>query len=209
MLEIVLTAWVSAALAVTLLGAYREDIRLAPAKVLASLGFVALAVQQGALSTDFGVAILVGLALSLVGDGLLIGTAPKWFLSGLGVFLAAHVAYIIAFVVAGVDWNAALLGAVFVGLPALWFVGRPILRAAPQPMRGPVAFYVATIATMLVLAIGAAWHGSHAILAVAALLFAASDVFVARDQFIQPRFLNRAIGLPLYYGAQVLLAFSV
>jgi hypothetical protein len=35
------------------------------------------------------------------------------------------------------------------------------------------------------------------------------DVFVARDRFLKSEFLNRLIGLPLYYFGQFLLAFSV
>jgi uncharacterized membrane protein YhhN len=42
-----------------------------------------------------------------------------------------------------------------------------------------------------------------------AVLFAASDLFVARDRFVRPGLANRALGLPLYYAAQVLLALAV
>jgi hypothetical protein len=42
-----------------------------------------------------------------------------------------------------------------------------------------------------------------------ALLFAASDLAVARDQFVRPGLANRMVGLPLYYAAQVLLALAV
>lgn len=201
--------FVALCLAITLAGSYRNDLRLAPAKVLASAGFIALALQQGALDSTFGNAILVGLGLSLIGDALLIGTAPKWFLSGLAVFLLAHIAYIVAFAIVGFD--AAVTGAAvaLVAVPALWFVGRPIFRAAPAPMRAPVALYIATIVVMVLLAIGAAWQTQRPILAVAAIVFAASDVFVARDQFMARAWRNRAIGLPLYYAAQVMLAFSV
>jgi hypothetical protein len=38
--------------------------------------------------------------------------------------------------------------------------------------------------------------------------FAASDVSVARDRFVREDFLNRAWGLPLYYGGQLLIALS-
>jgi hypothetical protein len=42
-----------------------------------------------------------------------------------------------------------------------------------------------------------------------ALLFYLSDLFVARDRFIKNESLNRFVGLPMYYGGQFLLAFSV
>lgn len=42
-----------------------------------------------------------------------------------------------------------------------------------------------------------------------ALLFYLSDIFVARDRFLKTSFLNRLVGLPIYYAGQFLLAFSV
>jgi hypothetical protein len=44
---------------------------------------------------------------------------------------------------------------------------------------------------------------------IGAASFYFSDVFVARDRFLKPEFLNRLLGLPLYYLGQYLLAFSV
>ena len=42
-----------------------------------------------------------------------------------------------------------------------------------------------------------------------ALAFYLSDLSVARDRFVRPAFVNRAWGLPLYYGAQFVLAATV
>ena len=42
-----------------------------------------------------------------------------------------------------------------------------------------------------------------------ALSFYLSDIFVARDRFRETQFLNRLVGLPLYYLGQFLLAFSI
>ena len=39
-----------------------------------------------------------------------------------------------------------------------------------------------------------------------AVLFYVSDLFVARERFVTPGFVNKALGLPLYYGGQLLLA---
>jgi hypothetical protein len=41
-----------------------------------------------------------------------------------------------------------------------------------------------------------------------AVSFYFSDVFVARNKFINNEFRNRLVGLPLYYLGQFLLAFS-
>jgi hypothetical protein len=62
---------------------------------------------------------------------------------------------------------------------------------------------------MVVCAIGAAAAGAPLAAAVGAVLFAASDVSVARDRFVGAGFSNRLWGLPLYVGAQLLLAASV
>jgi hypothetical protein len=40
-------------------------------------------------------------------------------------------------------------------------------------------------------------------------MFYASDLSVARDRFVVFRFSNRAWGLPLYFGAQLILASTV
>jgi hypothetical protein len=42
-----------------------------------------------------------------------------------------------------------------------------------------------------------------------AVSFYISDLFVARDRFLKTEFVNRLIGLPLYYGGQFLFAFSI
>ncbi len=42
-----------------------------------------------------------------------------------------------------------------------------------------------------------------------AVSFYVSDLSVARDRFLAPGFSNRIWGLPLYYGGQPLLAWSV
>lgn len=44
---------------------------------------------------------------------------------------------------------------------------------------------------------------------IGAVLFYASDIFVAHQRFVMEHFYNRLIGLPLYYTGQFLLAFSV
>jgi hypothetical protein len=37
----------------------------------------------------------------------------------------------------------------------------------------------------------------------------ASDITVARQRFVAAAFANRAVGLPMYYTAQVLLALTI
>jgi uncharacterized membrane protein YhhN len=81
-------------------------------------------------------------------------------------------------------------------------------------MNLPVLLYIIVITIMVVGAwsvIGdtqLAFFG-RVVIFVGALSFYFSDVFVARNRFLKPGFINRLIGLPLYYFGQFLLAFSV
>jgi uncharacterized membrane protein YhhN len=73
-------------------------------------------------------------------------------------------------------------------------------------MRPPVLAYMAVITAMVALAFGAVVRGGTPWIAIGAVGFYASDLSVARDQFVKPGFVNRVWGLPLYYVAQVVLA---
>jgi uncharacterized membrane protein YhhN len=42
-----------------------------------------------------------------------------------------------------------------------------------------------------------------------ALLFYCSDLAVARQRFVHESFINRAVGLPVYYLGQLLLALTI
>lgn len=50
--------------------------------------------------------------------------------------------------------------------------------------------------------------GGRVLVLLGAIAFYLSDVFVARDRFVKNEFLNRLAGLPIYYAAQFMLAFS-
>ena len=69
-----------------------------------------------------------------------------------------------------------------------------------------VRVYMVVIGVMSTLACGVTAAGGPWAVAVGALAFTASDISVARDRFVRHEFLNRAWGLPLYYGAQLLIA---
>jgi uncharacterized membrane protein YhhN len=174
-------------------------------KTLASLGFVAVALQHGALTNRYGVLMLIGLVLSALGDVLLMGSA-QMFRRGVMSFLVAHLVFGVAFLSSGVS-AFAVLGGVAVLAP----LGRRIivwlLSPAPHHLRLAVIAYVTVISLMVALAAGAAWAGRPSLL-FAAVLFYLSDLSVARDTFVAPGFLNRAWGLPLYYSAQLIFACS-
>jgi uncharacterized membrane protein YhhN len=74
----------------------------------------------------------------------------------------------------------------------------------------PIVIYLIVISIMV-------WGGLSTFLrgvlpwtaAVGAVLFYLSDLAVARHRFVRESFLNRAIGLPVYFSGQILLAMTV
>lgn len=178
------------------------------AKPVASFAFMAVAIFSGALDSDYGRLVLLGLALCLLGDLLLIpeGRASVFRL-GVFAFLAGHVAFAGAFLTQPRSHTWLALAAVALGL-VLWRVWRWLSPSLPGDMRVPVQAYFLVIAVMTALACAVTGAGGTALVAAGAIAFTASDVSVARDRFVRHEFANRAWGLPLYYLAQVLLALS-
>ncbi|MEW6531535.1 MAG: lysoplasmalogenase [Thermodesulfobacteriota bacterium] len=156
--------------------------------------------------------VLVGLVLGLVGDVCLALPGDRAFRAGLVAFLAGHLLYIVAF--AGLTVIELWLSPVSLVIVAASVAVFLWLRPRLGPMVGPVGVYVIVISVMLIAAWAAycnpAIHplGGSAIF-LGALLFYLSDLFVARDRFVRRQFLNRLLGLPLYYAGQFLIAFSV
>lgn len=175
-------------------------------KPVASLAFIGAGLAAGALNSTYGQLILVGLVLCLLGDVLLIPRErPAVFRAGVFAFLLGHVAYSVAFLTQPLDAfglvGGAILLAVVVGGVLRW-----LASSLPADMVWPVRIYVVVIGVMSTLACGVSAAGGPWAVAVGALAFTASDISVARDRFVRPAFPNRAWGLPLYYGAQLLLA---
>jgi uncharacterized membrane protein YhhN len=177
-------------------------------KPLASSGFLAAAVAAGALRTGYGRLIFAGLVLSWLGDVLLIPRdSPAVFRAGVLSFLLGHVAFAIAFLARGIDWAwAAAAGVATVG--ALLVIVRWLAPHLPADMRGAAHAYMVVISVMVVAAVGTFGARSNLALVAGALAFYLSDLSVARDRFVVNELVNRLWGLPLYYGAQLLLAYS-
>ena len=184
-----------------------KPLTAAGAKLIASSAFVAIAFTAGALASRYGVLVLAGLVLSWFGDAFLIGTSQRWFLLGLASFLLAHVAYVTAFVAAGIErrWtlSAALPVATIAAGVLLWL--QPHL---PPALLWPVRLYTVVISLMVVAAFGTRGAGATPLIVVGACLFYLSDLSVAALRFTEPPFPTYVAGLPLYYTAQVCLALS-
>jgi uncharacterized membrane protein YhhN len=175
-------------------------------KPVAATAFVAAGLAWGGADSRFGLALVIGLGLSWWGDVLLIPKDRRAFLAGLVAFLLGHLAYATAFALRGVEpaWVAGgALAAGAVAVPVL----RWLLPHVEPPMKAPVLAYVTVISAMVALSLGTvAAHGNPWI-AVGAIAFFASDLAVARDQFVRREWWNKLWGLPLYFGAQLVLAW--
>jgi uncharacterized membrane protein YhhN len=181
------------------------------AKPLAAAGFLAAALAAGALESPYGAWIFAGLVSSAIGDVLLIPRGAKSaFLAGLASFLLGHVAYTAAFALRGLDAKATALAALPVAIASvlalrhLW----PHVQAKAPKLQRPVLAYVAVISTMLVCAAGTWARGGNPLILAGATAFYLSDLAVARQRFVAESFANKLWGLPLYFGAQLLLAAS-
>lgn len=190
----------------------RDDARLrAIFKPVASLAFVGVGLAGGALESPMGAALLAGLVLSAAGDIFLIPRSDRFFLAGVGAFALGHLAYSWAFLIGGFRFGIEAAGAAGLTLAAGLVFLRP-MRAGMGAMATPVGIYVLIISAMVGLSVGhyAALDTARSLqLAIGAAAFAASDLSVARDRFHARAFFNRAWGLPLYYGTQLLIATAV
>ena len=178
-------------------------------KMAASTGVILLLLGgTGGSWEAYAVWVLAALALSWVGDLALsfAGRAP--FVVGLVAFALAHVAYVVAFAVRG-GWSMPLLA---IGAVAMAVFSVAILRwlgpHRPEELRWPIAAYVVIIGVMVAASFATLGSDPDPRIPTAAVLFAASDVFVARQRFVEPSRANRLIGLPLYFLAQILFALS-
>ena len=184
-----------------------NTVRLA-AKPLASLCFIGVALAGGAADTAYGRWVLVALVFSAIGDVALLGRSSATFLIGLSSFLLGHVAYSVAFVARGADLLAIFISALVTAVLALAVV-RWLWPNVPDEMRAPVVAYAVVISAMVACAFGTVVREGDGRILAAAIGFYFSDLAVARDRFVAPGPINRVWGLPLYYAAQFLFAWTV
>mgnify|MGYP001557623085 FL=1 len=180
----------------------------APAKLIASCGFIAVAVLSDAWRSRYGRIVLAGLVFSWFGDMFLLGEGDTLFLAGLASFLLAHVAYILAFSTYGLSdrwcFSALLPVAVVSMAVSIW-----LTPFVPDGMLAPVRIYTFAISLMVILAFGARGVGAPVLVPLGATLFYFSDLSVATLQFTSTVFPHSVWGLPFYYTGQLMLALSV
>ncbi len=182
-------------------------------KPVVSVMFILTALNQNQSFSLYFKIMLVGLILCFIGDVCLIFMdSKKMFLAGLVAFLSGHIAYFAAFYsyanLSVLSCSAALI---FGGIGIIVFQW---LKSNLGTMKIPVIAYITIITVMIVGAVSVfdniqlSGTGRYLIL-FGALFFYLSDLFVARNQFMKKAYINRLVGLPLYFIGQFLLAFSV
>jgi len=214
MTEILILAAAFPLLAGLLFFEKRESTRgLLLTKPFLSLLFIAAALTGPEGDPAYFRMVLAGLICCLAGDVCLIFFFSRpLFLAGLVAFLTGHILYTVAFfqkAPPGLStWIIGVCTAAVSGTVFAW------LRPHLGRMRLPVVAYMVIITAMV---IGAASllkdEGSgvpgRSLTFTGALLFYVSDIFVARHRFVAKAYVNRLVGLPLYYAAQFMIAFSI
>lgn len=182
-------------------------------KPLLSALFIATALLQSHNADPYFYLILTGLVLCFAGDICLIFFFNrKVFTAGLAFFLAGHILYVLAFFITA-GFTIGAWGSLAVMLVLSLFVFTR-LRPHLGSMMGPVIAYIAIISIMVVGAASLTARQDFSLQArvlvmAGSLLFYVSDLFVARHRFVEKNIVNRYAGLPMYYAAQFMLAFSV
>ncbi len=172
---------------------------------IASVLFVLSGVAGRAWKHEFSRFLLLGLVLCCVGD--LAG--PHDFMHGTLAFLGAHLAFIAAFLVQGIEWRRFIsplplvAAATWIGL-AHW-----LLPHVPSNQYWLVLSYMSVLFVMVCLTSGIRFPGGKTLLMCGALIFLISDIFVARWKFVDPSAINAFFCYPLYYISCALIALTI
>jgi len=79
----------------------------------------------------------------------------------------------------------------------------------PERLRAAIAVYMGLLALDLAAGVSTGIAQPGWLIAAGIPLVALSDIAVLRQRFMAPSLANKAIGLPLYYAGQVLVAWAV
>ncbi len=196
-----------------LLGAEgRRPLLFAVAKPAATLSLLLVTGLPG--DDRFGGLIAAGLAFSALGDAALLSERQEAFLTGVLLFLVAHVGYTAAFVAggkAGPLLSPALVGFAALGPGAVWLLGR-LLPGLHGAMRGAILVYGAAITAMVgssFFVLAGPWPERVGVAAVAgAVLFFIGDALLAWSRFRAPFPHSQSANLAFYWSGQLGIALA-
>ncbi|WP_342442325.1 lysoplasmalogenase [Lysinibacillus sp. FSL K6-0075] len=172
-------------------------------KVIPMLLIIILAAIQKPLHIKkYQLLIIAGLLFCMIGDYTL-----QWFLIGLTSFLIGHIFYIFAFSTANErqipTWAKILLLLYGAGM-TIWIAGS-VFKTGEIILGIAVIAYISVILTMGWTAI----KTGSTLATSGALLFIASDSYLAINKFVMPLAFSHEIIMLTYYSAQLLIALSI
>ena len=184
-------------------GPLRTGVKTASILILSALPLTYLGTPNAPAGALLLLLLALALVLSALGDFFLaLKDQSRFFVPGLGSFLAAHIAYVAAFL----PYASGLSGVgLAVLIAALIAAGLLLARIAPKlgRLRVPVFAYFAVIMTMVATSLAipeASW-----ILGAGAVVFALSDSLIAVRKFWTPfALINEAVWIT-YIAAQFMI----
>lgn len=191
-------------------GDKQQTYLLKPLSTVLVIAVALLSFLAPSAQLTFTLWVTLGLVLSLGGDVALMFDSARAFMTGLVLFLLAHIVYAIGFTVPNGFHTADLVSG------ALWLVAGVAFYVYLLPglgsMKGPVILYTLIITLMVNRAVstffGDAFTTTQAwLITLGAILFWLSDMMLAINRFRHPFKANR-LSLILYYGGQLLIALS-
>jgi uncharacterized membrane protein YhhN len=175
-------------------------------KMVASTAVIGLVFVLSPDRSVYLTLIVAALAASWIGDLALSYDGRLPFVIGLVAFAGAHVAYIAAFFArSAMDITTLIVAGVAMAVFAVVVV-RWLSPHRPAELKIPIIVYVVIISVMVAAAFATNATVPDIWIPIAAVAFAASDLFVARQRFVTPSRVNRIVGLPLYFVAQTIFA---
>ncbi len=177
-------------------------------KMLGAALFLAVAFRYGLNLEGQNGWFQAGFVAAAIGDAFLISSDKKMFKIGILAFLLGHVLYMVGVWGLPRDFSTLrLLGLSGVVLFTVIVIGFLWKKLSPS-FRPLVSGYILVLSSLMALT-----SISHPMMDswgpfFWSITFAASDLCVARNRFIQESPWNRVVGLPLYFGAQLYLAWQ-
>ncbi|MGE7842531.1 lysoplasmalogenase [Lysinibacillus sp. NPDC093712] len=172
-------------------------------KVIPMILIIIMAATKKAQSIKkYQLLIIIGLLFCMVGDYTL-----QWFLIGLTSFLIGHIFYIFAFSSTNeqsVPTWAKIVLLLYGVLMASW-IATTVFKSGETILTFAVLAYISIILTMGWTAIRT--RSTFAI--IGAILFIASDSYLAINKFVMPLPFSHEVIMMTYYSAQILIALSI
>lgn len=172
-------------------------------KVIPMILIIVMAATQKTKSIKkYQLLIVIGLIFCMVGDYTL-----QWFLIGLTSFLIGHIFYIFAFSSTNEQpvpsWAKVVL--LLYGVAMASWIATTVFKSGETVLTFAVLAYISIILTMGWTAI----RTGSAFAIIGAILFIASDSYLAINKFVLPLPFSHEVIMMTYYSAQILIALSI